>query len=149
MKKGKIRATKKDINPAIKYKLIKSVVSRFNYAIENEFYLEGVTLIESLICDRMESRIGELSKTNTFLGTIGSAFKQLRKIENDNILIELTDKIFIWSRDRNIAIHEAVKIELNKVNDFENFLKFSKKTALEGRKLFNSYNKRLNTLRKK
>jgi len=54
----KIRATILDIPGINRYEIIKSAISRFNKAVEHSFFLEATALIESLICDRLESRIG-------------------------------------------------------------------------------------------
>ena len=71
MSEFKLRANNLAIPGIDRYEIIKSVISRFNTAIEHSFFLEATALIESLICDRLESRIGELTHKSVELGTLG------------------------------------------------------------------------------
>jgi hypothetical protein len=61
-------------------------MSRFNTAVEHSFYLEATALIESLISDRLEGRIGELTLAPVEFGTLGDLLKKLNNIENDEDL---------------------------------------------------------------
>ena len=82
----KIRASVNDVGGTKKFEVIKSVLNRFNTAIEHSFYLEATALIESLICDRLESRLGELTQKPIEFGTLGNLLKKLNLIETDTIL---------------------------------------------------------------
>ena len=124
-------------------------MSRFNLAIEQSFFLEATALIESLICDRLESRIGELTMKPVEFGTIADLLKKLNKIETDVELKNIMNKVlYQWSGKRNIVIHQASKIELNKNKDWNEFLSLASSTAKEGSKAFNNYNKQLQKLRR-
>jgi hypothetical protein len=149
MRNPKIRATILDFPGIDKYEIMKSAISRFNTAIEHSFFLEATALIESLICDRLESRIGELTHKPVEFGTLGDLLKKLNNIETDVELKTITNKIlYQWAGKRNIVIHQAVKIEVGKKKDWNDYLSFSKSTAKEGRKAFDDYNKRLKKLRR-
>ena len=63
MSKKKIRAAILDIPGQERNEIIKAAISRYNTAIEHSFFLEATALMESLISDRLESRLGELIKT--------------------------------------------------------------------------------------
>lgn len=78
MSKPKFRATILDIPGIDRYEIIKSAISRFKTAIEHSFFLEATALIESLICDRLESRIGELTQKSVEFGTLGDLLKKLK-----------------------------------------------------------------------
>lgn len=54
----KVRAIAKEDNEVglERYKLYKSAFSRINKAIKEEYYLEAITLVESILADRLESR---------------------------------------------------------------------------------------------
>jgi hypothetical protein len=54
-----------------------------------------------------------------------------------------------WTRQRNIVIHQAAKIEIDKKKDWNEFLKLSENTAKEGRKIFDAYNTQLQKIRRK
>lgn len=76
---AKTRATILDISGKVKYDIIRASMSQYNKAIESEFYFEATTLIESLICDRLESRLGELTKADVTFKTLGGLKKELLK----------------------------------------------------------------------
>jgi hypothetical protein len=150
MSSPKIRATILDIPGIEKFEIMKSAISRFNTAIEHSFFLEATALIESLICDRLESRIGELTQKPVEFGTLGNLLNELNKIENDVVLKNIMNKVLNqWAGKRNIVIHQAAKIELDKKKDWNVFLKMAESTAKEGRKAFDIYNKQLQKLRRK
>ena len=149
MKIHKMRASIFDTSGKEKYEIIKASISRFNTAVEHNFYLEATALIESLISDRLESRLSELKKCNVNFDTLGNLLNELRTLEEDKILIELMNKqINNWSGERNKTIHQAAKIELNQKKDWNEFLKLAEKTAKEGRKIFDAYNTQLQKLRR-
>lgn len=89
MSKSKIRATILDIPGQERYEIIKAAISRYNTAIEHLFFLEATALMESLISDRLESRLGELKKEQISFDTIGNLLNALRKIETDIVLKRL------------------------------------------------------------
>ena len=149
MSNTKIRATILDIPGIDKYEIIKSAISRFNTAIEHSFFLEATALIESLICDRLESRIGELTKDSVEFGTLGALCKKLNMIETDIILKDImNNNLNQWAGKRNIVIHQAAKIELGKKKDWNEFLRLAESTAKDGRIAFDNYNKQLQKLRR-
>jgi hypothetical protein len=149
MSKPKIRATILDISGIDRYEIIKSVMSRYNTAVEHGFFLEATALIESLICDRLESRLGELIKIPTELNTIGILLKKLNTKEIDPILKQIMNtQLQSWCGERNKTIHQAAKIELGKKKDFNEFIRMSEKTAKMGRKSFDEYNKQLQKIRR-
>lgn len=150
MSKPKIRATTLDISGTDRYSIIKSMMSRFNTAVEHSFYLEATALIESLICDRLESRIGELTLAPVKFGTLGDLLKKLNSIENDEELKYIMNHLlYQWAGKRNLVIHQAAKIELGKKKDWNDFLKIAEKTANEGKRIFSKYNKQLEKNRRK
>lgn len=66
----------------------------------------------------------------------------------DTILEEIMNKqINSWCGDRNAVIHQAVKIELGKKKEWMDFIKQAEKTAKDGRKIFDAYNKQLKKLK--
>lgn len=149
MSKSKIRATILDIPAIDRYEIIKSAISRFNTAIEHSFFLEATALIESLICDRLESRIGELTHKSVEFGTLGDLLKKLNNIETDVELKSMMNNVlYQWAGKRNIVIHQAAKIELDKKKDWNDYLRLAESTSKEGRKAFDNYNKQLQKIRR-
>ncbi len=149
MSKPKIRATIFDISGIVRYEIIKSAMSQYNKAIEHSFFLEATSLIESLICDRLESRIGELTNKTVEFGTLGDLLKKLNNTETDVELKTIMNNIlYQWAGKRNIVIHQAAKIELDKKKEWKDYLRLAESTAIEGRKAFDNYNKQLQKIRR-
>jgi hypothetical protein len=73
--------------------------------------LEAVTLLESLISDRLESRAGYLTGKNEGFQTLGALIESLRVHESVVELTQLIGRIDQWRRRRNEVIHEMVKFE--------------------------------------
>ena len=84
MSKPKFRATILDIPGIDRYEIIKSAISRFNTVVEYSFFLEATVIIESLICDRLESRIGELTEEPVEFGTLADLLKKLTTFKNND-----------------------------------------------------------------
>lgn len=149
MSKPKIRATILNINGKERYEIIRSAISRYNDAIDKGFYLEATALMESLLGDRLESRLGELTKVPIEFEPLSRLLKKLNKIETDVELKNIMNKrLNNWCGQRNTIIHQAAKIELGKKKDWDMFLEDAEKTAIEGRKIFYAYNKQLQKLRR-
>lgn len=143
------RATIRDIDGKLRYFVIKTALDRFKRSMSDEYFLEATSLIESLISDRLESRLGELTKAPVLFDTIGNLLNKLRLIETDEKLLFISDNdIKNWSRNRNVVIHQSAKIEYGKNKDWNDFITMAKKTALEGRVIFNQYNNQLKKLRR-
>lgn len=146
---AKTRATILDISGEVKYEIMRASMSQYNKAIESEYYFEATTLIESLICDRLESRLGELTKADVTFKTLGGLKKELLKMETDSTLKALVDmNVKVWVDKRNTTVHEAAKIDVDNPRTWEEVVKDAKDCALEGRKLFDEYNKRMSQLRR-
>jgi hypothetical protein len=144
-----IRATINDVDGMLKYFIIKNSLDRFKQSINDGYFLEATSLIESLICDRLESRLGELTKSSVEFDTIANLVNKLCLIETDEKLLFISDNdIKNWSRNRNVVIHQSAKIEYGKNKDWNDFIKMAKKTALEGKAIFNRYNTQLKKLRR-
>ena len=81
-------------------------------------------LNESHICDRLEIRLGELTKEDVQFGTLGELLKRLYEIEMDQTLKGIMNKnINQWTGKRKVVIHQAAKIELGKKIDWNDFLR--------------------------
>ncbi len=140
-----IRATIFDNGIAkIKYETIKYCLDRFKLAFENEFYLEAITLMESLIADRLESRLTELNKKAHTFETLGKLRNDLLKKEKSKNLVSIIETdLKEWTQLRNIAIHQAAKIEKDNPKDLTEFTKQSLITAKKGKTLFDKLNKEI------
>ena len=132
----------------LRFTLYKKAIEQFNSAIEAGFYLEAITICESLITDRLESRCGELGQPQAFKN-LGVLIRKLREIEVDNTLRQMIDlDLDNWRRNRNTALHEIVKFEKGEIPNWESRFEASKVYAEEGIVVFRSIDSRLRQLRR-
>lgn len=128
------------------------LLSHIKKAKEAGFYLEVITLFESLICDRLESRNSFLSDTNQLaFNTLGNNLKENRKLETDEIIKELTKQnglIDNWRDKRNKSLHEMAKIEKGNERLFSEKYAELKDIASEGEVLFRKLDNQITKLRK-
>lgn len=100
--------------------LYRQCAGRVRLCMKQHFYLEAITLIESMIADRLESRLAALNlddPEHRTIGTIGDAFRANRKSgrigllnqETDPLLIESYERVLKWAKGRNECLHEMVK----------------------------------------
>ena len=121
--------------PMQKYDLYKQAFGWINYAIESGFYLEAISLIESIITDRMESRLVYLKATDVEFKTIGHLIGKLKTYEQVEGIIQKLPLIKNWSEFRNKALHEMVKIEDGNYKPWSLKVSENKNTAMTGLKL--------------
>lgn len=89
----------------------KHAFSRINQANSAEFHLESITIIESLISDRLESRISFLFSRDFSFKTLGELIKKSKNAETDPELKSIIlEEIEPWRLERNSALHEMAKI---------------------------------------
>jgi len=125
----------------IKYDLYKGAINKANKAIKNKFYIEAISIYESLISDRLESRL-QFKNINQpqNIKTVGRAAAALRNNESKTeqpILYALYNEISTWAKDRNSAIHHLVKLsEEHELEKFNKRYKKYEKIALQGKDLF-------------
>ena len=111
---------------------------RINESINAGFYLEAVTLSESIISDRLLSFVKHHNKSVN----VRTTFKQLidyskkyskSKVKNS---LDLFGDIDIWRIERNICIHSVSKSEPGTVTiAVEEFIELAKHSAINGKKL--------------
>lgn len=123
-KPPKIRAIggKKTPNAEKRRQLYAKAITKAKSAHKNGFFIEAISIWESIIADRLEARrqflYPELEEKHVF-GTLNFLIKRLKKEEDkENIdLMECYGKIFEWSDDRNVAVHELVKLDRDNLDN--------------------------------
>ena len=121
-----------------KYESYKFAFEQIDLAIESEFYLEAITIEESIISDRLISYLQLNGKTGDF-SRIG-LYQIVKKVGNvpgqysikvsENFLLTVDD----WRNKRNTCIHQLVKSDKGEPTiDVEKFKNIAKETAKEGR----------------
>ncbi len=126
--------TSKSVTGNARYLLYRNGISRIRDSITSGYYLEAITLCESLIADRLESRLKFLTKTDRYsFETMWNLQKGIRDHETDTELISLINgKLDIWRKERNNALHAIVKLEDRKIEIWEDRVEKCKKVAEEG-----------------
>lgn len=105
-----------------RYRLYKAAFTRVKEASRAGYHLEAITLIESLLSDRMESRVAHLTKSKAGFKTLGWLICELRKHKSETFAQVLAG-IDAWRELRNRSLHELVKFEAGDLRTWD------KKTA--------------------
>lgn len=123
-----------------RYTRYRKVLRRYKEAVEQGFYLEAVTLMESIISDRLESIINHVSNTNHSYSPLGNLIilfedrKIKEKISDD--FLTIVKAISEWKNQRNKALHEMAKLDDELTQTFETLYASAKQTAEEGYAIF-------------
>lgn len=95
----------------MRYKLYRQAHAQINLALEQGFYLEAITLVESLASDRIESRLTFLRQSDFSFKTLGCLIAESRRVETDQLLKDLvTQRLDAWRVTRNKSLHEMAKL---------------------------------------
>lgn len=109
------------------------VLEQYKRAMESGFYLEAVTLMESIISDRLESRATYLDKTTGF-DTLG---KLCNILSSDTVLKDIIPQIVDWKNGRNRMLHEMSKIDASDMaEDFDEKYESGRLLAQSGLDIF-------------
>ena len=130
-----------------KYFSFKEAFARINAAIKSDFYLEAITIEESIICDRLMSYLYyknalKLNSHDVVKGkaSLNNLLQQFHKICSQNIscggVTDLYGELDAWRKMRNKCIHSIVKSYPGKpTENINNFLEDACIAALKGKKL--------------
>ncbi len=120
----------------LRYNLFKHAEERIEQSIQEGYYCEAIAIIESVITDRLESRLSHLKQQNVGFQNLGPAITSLQKCETNETIMLLLSDLDNWRVKRNTALHELVKIEAGKpVLKWEQRLEDLSASASEGYEL--------------
>lgn len=129
-----------------KEELFKKAFSRIEKSILRGFHLEAIAIIESLICDRLETSITSITRESTGVKNLGPLLKRLEEYpEFPRVLVEEID---LWRSHRNLVMHRMVKITSEEVFDWQSRMKFARTTAIEGFRLVKSVHAATNRIKR-
>lgn len=103
-----------------RFEVYSFALNKYKYAIEQKCFIEAISIIESLITDRLESFLNQISEKNDYsFKTLGVLLKALNHLNLSKDFQELSNDINLWRNQRNNAIHEIAKFSsvLFSVND--------------------------------
>ena len=130
-----------------------AVIEKYQQALDNTYYIECISLMESLIADRLESLANQISKSKDY------SYKTLEKLLeflqgkkqkdslNDEIL-QCLEYVVTWKNGRNMAIHEMAKLTNNLNEQFSTRYANLKSIAEYGYKLFRELDNSIRQYRK-
>jgi hypothetical protein len=113
MDKGKRRRAQSTPTEQVgtsRYKLYCQVWDQLRDAQAAGYYLESISLLESLIADRLESRAAYLVSGYSGFDPLGRVVTLLRDHEQNAAFRVAIDRIDEWRKDRNRALHELAKL---------------------------------------
>ena len=114
---------------------------RIDESIANEYYLEAITLCESIISDRLLSYVsGNSKKKNNTKTPFKKIIELAQKLNKTKVSFkdesDLLGSVDLWRVQRNICVHSVAKSEPGEPTlTIEEFLKLSEKSAKDGKKL--------------
>ena len=133
----------------VRYHLYRQAYTQINRALELGFYLEAITLVESLVTDRVESRLSFLKKTDFSFKTLGTLIAESKKLEPDAVLKDLvTQRLDQWRDARNKALHEMAKLANGVATTWDERVQNVVPVAKEGLTTLRAIDKRCKELRK-
>jgi hypothetical protein len=122
-----------------KFRAYRESWTRIKEAQKQGFYLEAITIEESIISDRLSSyfrNVLEIEKQpNTFKGMHDLWKKYHPEIIAAGGYIDLMQALDKWREERNKAIHDIVHSDKHVDRSIENFLSNTKTVAEDGEKL--------------
>lgn len=132
-----------------RYKLYRKAFSRINESIEQGFYLEAIAIIESLISDRLESRLTFLKGSDFGFKTLGTLIRETKNVESDLYLKDLiTNELNSWREIRNKAVHELPKLAHGDTSTWDDRIQALIPCAEDGRAILQAIHKRCRQLRR-
>lgn len=109
--------------------------------MEEGFNLEAITLVESMVSDRLESRGSFLSRKDCGFKTLGEVLRLLRAHERDHEFLDVYSRIDAWRTRRNKALHEMVKFEERERDSWEDRIDRLRPIAREGLAALRAFDK--------
>jgi hypothetical protein len=122
-----------------RYRLYQRAWDQIGTAVQSGFYLEAITLIESLISDRLESRARYLTGDDHGFQNLGPLLKVVRATDRDPDFLEAYKAIDKWRDSRNGAMHEVVKFEQGACVTWDDKVKPLPSIVRQGRHALKAY----------
>jgi hypothetical protein len=94
-----------------RYLLYREAWKRIADSYQQGYYLEAITLLESVISDRLESVGSHLSGRDWSFLTLGQLVANFRRLERAQKFKEVIEEIDGWRERRNQSLHEMVKFQ--------------------------------------
>jgi hypothetical protein len=126
----KTRAKSTSSLKADKAKLLRSAYERLTRAKKLGSHIEVVAILETLLSDRLEVLDSIMSGSINQVDTLGRLLARVKKY--DAIPERLLSELLIWSKSRNLAVHQLVKITNANEADFNRRIAYIRSVGQEG-----------------
>lgn len=124
-----------------KYLSYREAFARIKFAQEEKFYLEAISIEESIITDRLISHLHGTNKiaieNEKDVHKKYSFHKLIELLSSEEVdESKLKTRLFTWKDDRNICLHRLAKsFPGSSTKNIDEFLNFAEKTAKTGENL--------------
>lgn len=122
-----------------RYQLYQKAWERITSASAAGYYLEAITLLESILTDRLESRASYLTGQNEGYQNLGPLIRTLKKHENVPEFRPIIEEIDAWREQRNEAVHEMVKFQPGEHPTWEEKVKPLSQIVTEGKRVLRAF----------
>ena len=122
-----------------RYHLYRKAWERITSAAKAGYHLEAITLLESILTDRLESRASYLSRQNVGYQNLGAVLSLIRKHENVEEFRPVISAIDAWRERRNGAVHEMVKFQPDERPSWEDKTSSLPDIVNEGRRVLRAF----------
>ena len=132
---------------AMRHELYKAAWVRYNEAMSAGFYLEAITIVDSVITDRIEAYTQHLmhfNETHQQVERLGNALtalniaRQERQIADDDEYKATRNAVIEFNKGRNKAVHNFVILtNANAEMSVDDRINQAKDTAEYGREVYN------------
>ncbi|MBS0183432.1 MAG: hypothetical protein JSS39_13600 [Nitrospira sp.] len=131
-----------------RHDLYREAYKRISKSISDEYFLEAITLTESLLTDRLESRVTFVIGENYSFKTLEKLIKLVAQREKDEQLKALVAvSVRSWKEKRNKALHEMAKIEVGDNRSWTQRMAELPEVAITGLKVLRQIDSQIKRLR--
>ncbi|MCB1155972.1 MAG: hypothetical protein H7A25_05350 [Leptospiraceae bacterium] len=146
--KKRARNTSQNRVGKMRYELYRNAIEWLQNAIDRQYYMEAISLEGSLISDRLESRLQQISGDDSGFRTLENLIQTLSLEENDETLKELLNHdLNSWRMEHDFALHDMVKFLEGETPSWENRIEHNRNIALEGLRLFRQIDREVKRLK--
>ena len=143
---AKERALRQEPNDEVgmnKYELISTAYNRVKNCKEEGYYLEAITILESLIGDRMEAILSDTEGVHIGFQTLERLIKIAKRSEvvEEEMMQMVINELTPWKDKRNQALHEMVKLQADELHDWNSRYDSFNLAIDEGLEIFKQLNK--------
>ena len=130
-------------------KLFAQAYGRISESMENGYFLEAITIIESLASDRLESRLSYLKEEDFSFKNLGKLIESAKSEEPDEELKALiVNELDVWRAKRNTSLHEMAKKADGDARTWQERVAEIEQVAKDGLQILREIDKKCTKLRK-